>query len=138
MSRIVVGVDGSKQSTAALEWALDEGHLREAEVEVILAYGNFPDLSVVAVLSAESEMAAQAEELLRKMVEPLAVGRPGAKVSMRTVQGPPAEKLIAAAAGADLLVIGSRGHGGFAGLLLGSVSQQCVHHAQCPVVVVPS
>jgi nucleotide-binding universal stress UspA family protein len=139
MNRIVVGVDGSDQAIAALEWALDEGQLRGAEVEVIhAAYLFFPDLSETAVITEEPNMVLRAEELLRKTVEPALATRPGVQVTTRAVQGPPARTLLDAAAGADLLVVGSRGRGGFAGLLLGSVSQQVVHHAPCPVVVVPS
>ncbi|GAA4612060.1 hypothetical protein GCM10023195_51450 [Actinoallomurus liliacearum] len=59
-------------------------------------------------------------------------------IKVRAITGVPAEELLNASAGTDLLVVGSRGHGGFARLLLGSVSSQCVHHADCPVVVVPS
>jgi nucleotide-binding universal stress UspA family protein len=136
--RIVVGVDGSDEANTALEWALDEGLLRGAEVEVIHAFHLFPDLSELAALTEQPDMVAQADELLRKTVEPALATRPGVKVTTEAVQGPPAGTLLDAASGADLLVVGSRGRGGFAGLLLGSVSQQCVHHAPCPVVVVPS
>ncbi len=138
MNRIVVGVDGSDEAVGALEWALDEGRLRGAEVEVIHAFYLFPDLSEAGVFTDESGMVAQAEELLRKAVEPALATRPGVAVQTRAVQGPPARTLLDAAATADLLVVGSRGRGGFTGLLLGSVSQQCVHHARGPVVVVPS
>lgn len=138
MNRIVVGIDGSDEAIRALEWALDEGRLRGAEVEVIHAFHFFPDVSEAAVLMEEPDMVLQADELLRKNVEPAVATRPGVHVTTRAVQGPPARTLLDAAAGADLLVVGSRGRGGFGGLLLGSVSQQCVHHAPCPVVVVPS
>lgn len=138
MNRIVVGVDGSDGADAALEWALDEGRLRGAELDVIHAFYLFPDLTEAAVLTDEPDMVAQAEELLRKAVEPAVATRPGLTVQTRAVQGPVARTLLDAAADADLLVVGSRGRGGFAGLLLGSVSQQCVHHAPCPVVVVPA
>ena len=138
MNRIVVGIDGSDQAVTALEWALDEGRLRGADVEVIHAFVLFPDLSELGALTEEPDMVIQAEELLRKTVEPMVAARPGVHVTTRAVQGPPARTLLDAAADADLLVVGSRGRGGFAGLMLGSVSQQCVHHAPCPVVVVPS
>ena len=138
MSRIVVGVDGSEHAIKALEWALDEARIRNAEVDVIHAYQYHPDLSELAVLSGEEELSTKADELLRKSIEPLTATRPGIKVPALAVAGPGPESLIEAAAGADLLVVGSRGRGGFKGLLLGSVSQQCVHHAPCPVVVVPA
>jgi nucleotide-binding universal stress UspA family protein len=136
MNRIVVGVDGSDEAKAALEWALDEAQLRGAEVKVINAY--FPDLSEVVVASHDRSATIEAEELLRKMVEPATAARPGIRVTTEAVEGRPAQVLIGAAEGADLLVVGSRGRGGFRELLLGSVSQQCVHHAACPVLVVRS
>jgi nucleotide-binding universal stress UspA family protein len=137
MTRIVVGVDGSDEATRALEWALDEGRLRGAEVDVIHAYYLVPDLSELAAITEEPEMVVQADDLLLKLVDPVLATRPGVHVTTRAVQGRPARTLLDAAAGADLLVVGARGRGGFAGLRLGSVSQQCVHHAPCPVVVVP-
>jgi nucleotide-binding universal stress UspA family protein len=111
--------------------------LRRLEV-IHAAYLFFPDLSETTVLTEEPNLVLHAEELLRKTVEPALATRPGVHVTTRAGQGPPARTLIDAAAGADLLVVGSRGRGGFAGLLLGSVSQQVVNHAPCPVVVVPS
>lgn len=138
MNRIVVGVDGSDEATEALEWALDEGQLRGAEVHVVYAFYLLPDLSELAALTEEPDMVVQADELLLKMVDPILATRPGVRVTTRAVQGQPAPTLLDAAAGADLLVVGSRGRGGFAGLRLGSVSQQCVHHSPCPVVVVPT
>jgi nucleotide-binding universal stress UspA family protein len=137
MNRIVVGVDGSDEATAALEWALDEAQLRGAEVEVVYAFYLLPDLSELAALTEEPDMVVQADELLLKIVDPVLATRPGVHVSTRAVQGPPARTLLSAAAGADLLVVGTRGRGGFAGLRLGSVSQQCLHHAPCPVVLIP-
>ena len=138
MGRIVVGVDGSPEATAALEWALEEGRLRGSDVDVVCAFSAVPDLSEATLLADEKDAALRAEELVRSVVEPAAQSRPGVRVATRTVEGRPAQVLIEAAAGADLLVVGSRGRGGFAGLLLGSVSQQCVHHAPCPVTVVRS
>ncbi|HEV8627019.1 MAG TPA: universal stress protein [Acidimicrobiia bacterium] len=135
MERIVVGVDGSDQSLAALEWAMTEGRVRGAVVEVVHAF--MPDLSEVGLVNDPGTARREAEELLRKMAEPALVAHPGVQVTTRELEGPSARTLLDAAAGADLLVVGSRGRGGFAGLMLGSVSQQCVHHAPCPVVVVP-
>ena len=137
MSRITVGVDGSPEARAALQFALEEGRLRGADVEVILAHSPLPYLAGDVVLRHEAATEIQAEELLRNEVEPAASAYPEVTVSTRAILGAAAETLIAAAKGADLLVVGSRGRGGFSGLLLGSVSQQCVHHGPCPVVVVP-
>ena len=79
-----------------------------------------------------------ATERLDRVVDSIVGTDPGVKVERRVLEGGAAGVLVDIAAGADLLVVGSRGRGGFAGLLLGSVAQQCVHHATCPVVVVRS
>jgi nucleotide-binding universal stress UspA family protein len=137
MERIVVGVDGSDESLAALKWAMAEGDARGAAVEVIHTF--MPDLSLAGIANEEKEASrAEAAELLRKMVEPASSAHPGVQVTTKELVGPAARTLLEASSGADLLVVGSRGRGGFSGLLLGSVSQQCVHHATCPVVVVPA
>jgi nucleotide-binding universal stress UspA family protein len=138
MSRITVGVDGSAEARAALIFALEEARLRGAEVEAILAYWPLPYLADDVALWHRENTEREAEELLRKEVEPAAIAFPGVKVTTRAVLGTAARTLIESSEGSDLLVVGSRGRGGFSGLLLGSVSQQCVHHAPCPVGVVPS
>ncbi len=142
--RIVVGVDGSALSVAALRWALDEASLRHVGVHVVLAWAMPPVMGMAPVLSpSEVDFHAAAEAQLDAILseqDVTAEGRPGdSPLTREVVERSPARGLLAAAdAGASLLVVGSRGHGGFAGLLLGSVSQQCVAHAHCPVVVVHS
>jgi nucleotide-binding universal stress UspA family protein len=138
MARIVVGVDGSKAGQAALEWAAEEGRLRRAEVEAVHVW-TYPPMTyltglVPAPTFAHDDLAAEAEAVLERACD--ALGESGAGLRRVVAEGAPAPTLIERARGADLLVLGSRGHGGFAGLLLGSVSQQCVHHAPCPVVIV--
>jgi nucleotide-binding universal stress UspA family protein len=137
MSRITVGVDGSAEARTALKYALEEGRLRGANVEVVLAYSPLAFLAGDVALRSDQSSLLEAEELLRKEVEPVASDFPEVTVTTRAVLGAAATTLIATAKGADLLVVGSRGRGGFAGLMLGSVSHQCVQHAPCPVVVVP-
>lgn len=137
MNRITVGVDGSAEARAALEFALEEARLRGAEVEAILAYSPLPYLADDVVLRHLEATERDAEELLRKQVEPIAAAFPEVTVTSKAILGTAARTLIETSEGSDLLVVGSRGRGGFSGLLLGSVSQQCVHHAPCPVVVVP-
>ena len=137
MSRITVGVDGSPEARAALLYALEEARLRGADVEVVLAYSPLPYLAGDVTLRHAGNSELEAEELIRKEVEPIAAAFPDVTVTTQAILGAAAETLIEKAKGADLLVVGSRGRGGFSGLLLGSVSQQCVHHAPCPVVVVP-
>ncbi len=140
--KIVVGLDGSTESRAALRWALDEARLRRTRVEVIHAW-TYPYLGgwyeAGAVPALDADVVHAIENDAREMIDvALAeVGTPEDVVVNRVaVEGSPSAVLIAAGAGADLLVVGSRGRGGFAELLLGSVSHQCAQHASCPVVIV--
>lgn len=126
MSEIVVGVDGSAGSKRALEWALAEAQLRE--VGVRLVYG---------ITARPSAYPDEAMEMLADALTD-AGGAPEGVAVERTAQfGSAVELLLDQAQEADLLVVGTRGRGGFAGLVLGSVSQQVVQHAPCPVVVIP-
>lgn len=138
MGPIVVGVDGSPAAAAALRWALNEAQLRGTTVEAVRAW-TFPMADAIHAAAADilvQDIAQFSEEQLERVVADVAGPDPAVKVERRVVEGPPARVLVDAAAGADLLVVGSRGRGGFAGLLLGSVAQQCVHHAPCPIVVI--
>jgi nucleotide-binding universal stress UspA family protein len=134
---IVVGVDGSEESKKALRWAVEEARLRNARVVAIRAWV-YPALAAGGLIPVDGELveslAAAEQEALAKAVAEVE-GAEG--VEQVVVEDAPAHALVEAARGADLLVVGSRGHGGFTGLLLGSVSQQCAHHAACPVVIVP-
>ncbi|MDX1657734.1 MAG: universal stress protein [Nitriliruptorales bacterium] len=135
---LVVGVDGSDNADEALRWALDYARGRGATIRLTTAWAweevvgppgaRFP-------VETREEAETRADHLLDEVVERVSVG----EVQVERVRklGRPSEVLLAEADDADLLVVGSRGRGGFAGLLLGSVSQQCVTHAPCPVVVVP-
>lgn len=137
---IVVGVDGSEHSKAALRWAVREAALRGDAVRVVHAWQVYPALHPGTTITASDfdEVCAQAGSFVKDFVEEVIPDRDGVTVEAVAIQGESvAPALIEAAADADLLVVGSRGIGGFRGLLLGSVSQQCVHHATCPVVVVP-
>ena len=143
MPGITVGIDGSAHSTRALDWALKEAAIRHAPVTVLTVHlvpasgwtGNPITLPPDA---AEEEKARQAaEELTLKATSQLGDAQPPS-VTVRAISGFPAQALIEASRTADLLVVGSRGAGGFARLLVGSVSSQVVHHAHCPVVVVHS
>jgi nucleotide-binding universal stress UspA family protein len=140
--RIVVGVDGSDGSVEALRWALVEARLRGATVEVIHSwhypYGAYTEITGMAagVISGE-DLAKLGHEVVDRTLQLAGAASSGVQVDPIVAQGAAAAVLIDAARGADLLVVGSRGHGGFTGILLGSVSQHAVHHATCPVVVVP-
>jgi len=139
--RIVVGVDGSTPSKAALAWALEEARLRDASVQVVHAW-QFPAVGLTTFgaaalpVIAPEDLEHAAEETVQQMLAAVADRAKAVEVTSSVERGHPAEALVAAAKGADLLVVGSRGHGGFTGMLLGSVSSHVVHHATCPVVVV--
>ncbi len=139
--RIVVGVDGSDTSLAALRWALHEAELRGAALTVVHAWqhvymGGIAGLAAYSIPQTELEQDAQIA--LDRAIKQAGPAPAGVDVTPILTEGKPATVLIDAAHGADLLVVGSRGHGGFAGLLMGSVSQQCAHHAPCPIVIVPT
>jgi nucleotide-binding universal stress UspA family protein len=137
--RIVVAVDGSEAARRALRWALEEARLRRASLDVVHAWqapyivpspfmGVPPDPGVI-----EKE----ARSLLERIVDAEDTRRQPAPVARILVQDGAARAVLDSARGADLVVLGSRGLGGFSGLLLGSVSHHVAHHAPCPVVVVP-
>nr|MBA3842744.1 universal stress protein [Actinomycetota bacterium] len=145
---MVVGVDGSAGAKEALRWALNEARLRESPLRAVHAWmfgyiggsvegysywggslGSYTSLGVDL-----NELHRAAEDLLERALAELGQEPRDVEIERQVVQGAAAEVLVDSATAGDLLVVGSRGHGGFAGLLLGSVSQQCVHHASCPVV----
>lgn len=141
--RIVVGVDGSKESQNALRWALTEARLRGAAVEAVHVW-RYPAWTYAPVILtppvfAHDDLVAEARSVLDHAVDAVLAGGPdGPTVERVVVEGGAAEQLVdrADTQGASLLVVGHRGRGGFAGLLLGSVANQCAAHAGCPVVVV--
>ena len=140
MSRIVVGVDGSEGSQQALQWAAREASLRGATLDVIHTYEP-STASMESISSAE-----QAEQVLhgsRKAAEALVArlveGLEGVEAEAHAIESHnAAQTLVEKSKSADMLVVSSRGLGGFKSLMLGSVSQQCAHHAECPVVIIRS
>jgi nucleotide-binding universal stress UspA family protein len=143
MPGITVGIDGSAHSVRALEWAIKEAAVRHAPVTVLTVHSvpmsGWTGNPIALSRDADDQQKAYeaAEELTLKVTGQLGEDKPAA-VTVRAVSGFPAQELIDASRDADLLVVGSRGAGGFAKLLVGSVSNQVVHHAHCPVVVVPT
>jgi nucleotide-binding universal stress UspA family protein len=141
MSGITVGIDGSNHSVRALEWAANEAAVRHAPLTVLTVHlvpqsGWTGNPIIVPQDAEEVEKERQAaEEMTLKVTSQLGEAQP-ASVTVRAVNGFPAQMLIEASRKADLMVVGSRGAGGFAKLMAGSVSNQVVHHAHCPVVVV--
>jgi nucleotide-binding universal stress UspA family protein len=136
MAKIVVGVDGSEHARRAVAWAVEEAKLRGADLELVHATieRDLPAWPAQASVPSHDELMAAARELVDEAVE--SVDTSDVAVESSTGSGSPARRLCEAAEGADLLVVGARGLGGFRGLLMGSVSQQVVQHAPCPVVVV--
>jgi nucleotide-binding universal stress UspA family protein len=134
MGMIVVGIDYSTEAKAALRFALEEAHFRRAKLRAVHAIDSFSSYPSLAVDVSVVHRAA--EELIENVTSEVNGDGDDVEIERRIVEGAPGAVLIAESRGADLLVVGSRGHGGFAGLLLGSVSQQCAHHAACPVVIV--
>ncbi|PZR79802.1 MAG: universal stress protein [Candidatus Aeolococcus gillhamiae] len=147
---VVVGVDGSAGARAALRWALAEARLRQAPLRIVHAwtYGfaggaaagdaYFGYLASYPPLGNDVTDALRqaAEDVLTAAIAEVVDGDADVQIERQLIEGGPAQILVGAVGHDDLLVVGSRGHGGFADLLLGSVSLQCVHHAPCPVVVV--
>lgn len=136
MSRIVVGVDGSEEALHALDWAVDEGRRRGATVEVVHAWTT-PHVDPYLPVALDTETFREgAQRALDAAVAGIEDDALGPTIEPKLVYGSPAHVLLEAAQGADLLVVGSHGMGGFVGMLLGSVSHHVLHHATCPVVVV--
>lgn len=137
--RIVVGVDGSDSSKRALRWAVRQAELTGAAVEAVTAWDIPQFHGSLAWLppssSDEGALEARARQELEDAVKEVLGSRPPGEVRPVVRYGTPASVLLEAAREASLLVVGSRGLGGFAGLLLGSVAQHCAQHAACPVVV---
>jgi nucleotide-binding universal stress UspA family protein len=141
MSGIIVGVDGSVHSRKALEYAAKEAVAHHTSLTVLTVhqavrdvYGSVANYGDDPSLTEKARQAAQAEtdEVLASLSE-----RPES-VTVTAVHGLPADELVKASDGADMLVMGSRGAGGFARLVLGSVATQTSHHANCPVLIVPA
>ncbi|MGO4492512.1 universal stress protein [Arthrobacter sp. 2YAF22_2] len=130
---IVAGVDGSEHSLAALRWAVDEARLRHGKVRAITAW-HYPPVPSTVEDSGSNDSFHAAERLQADALK--TVAGEGVDIEGTLVRDTAATALLDAAKDADLLIVGSRGHGGFAGLQLGSISSQVMHHAPCPVLVV--
>jgi len=131
---VVVGVDGSPESQAALDWGMQEAKLRNGQV-VVLASWQYPYITDAAgqvwdYTGFERDARLILDGELQRVADP------AVPVTGRLVEGNAAAALVEASREADLLIVGSRGLGGFTGMLLGSVSSQLAHHARCPVLIV--
>lgn len=134
-NRIVIGVDGSEASAAAIAFAAEEAKLRGAELRILHVWG-VPKAAYSGYVSQLEDYERDAQVLLDGVVKEAKEKYPDIEINAKLGEGSPANFIIEEAKDAKLVVVGSRGHGGFTGLLLGSVSQQLVHHASTPVVVV--
>lgn len=143
MSGIVVGIDGSHHASHALSWAMAEAAVRKADLTVLTvnsappSYWTGQPAPMPGDQERVEEIRKSAEEAVARAAADLGDQQP-ASVTVSAVSGFPAKAILEASEHADLVVVGSRGSGGFGALVLGSTSSQVVHHAKCPVVVVPA
>jgi nucleotide-binding universal stress UspA family protein len=132
---IVVGVDGSEASKETLRFAVNEAKRWKTSLHVVHAFWEWEPVPGTDQIEQEREPL-ERESWLSAIIREVVGDIADIEITMSTVDGDAAPVLLEAARNADLLIVGSRGQGGFTGLLLGSVSQQCAHHATCPIVIV--
>jgi nucleotide-binding universal stress UspA family protein len=143
MSGIIVGIDGSSYSRRALEWAINEAAIRHTPLTVLTVHQAITGYwGAPVVYPGDADLTEHARKLARDETD-IALGKLPAQarppeVTVLAVAGAPAEEILGVAKDADMIVVGSRGAGGFKKLLMGSVSVTVTHHAHCPVVVVPA
>jgi nucleotide-binding universal stress UspA family protein len=143
MPGIIVGIDGSARSHKALEWAVHEAGIRDAPLTVLTVQQAVADFfGTAAAYPGDYDLLERARKAARVETEEV-LDQAGddshpTSVTIQAVLGVPAEEVLKATADADMIVVGSRGVGGFKRLLLGSVSSYVVHHGHCPVIVIPS
>ncbi|HUC05400.1 MAG TPA: universal stress protein [Acidimicrobiales bacterium] len=135
MGTIVVGVDGSSSSMDALEWAASQAESTKSALRIVSTW-RWPTsmgwpIPVPNAYDPQPEIEQSLEEIARKVRQ----AHPGVEVACAVVEGHPAQVLVHESENAALLVVGSRGHGEFVGMLIGSVSEYCAAHAHCPVLV---
>jgi nucleotide-binding universal stress UspA family protein len=137
-AHIIVGIDGSDHSINAYHWAIDEARRRDAEITALFAW-ELPMVGIPGAFDRE-ELEGLALKFLNEQLDGASNGNgagDGVRVNRVVAQGDPSASLLEACkrTDAEMLVLGSRGRGGFAGLLLGSVGQECASHAPCPVLI---
>jgi nucleotide-binding universal stress UspA family protein len=141
MSGIIVGVDGSGHSQRALEWAMKEAAIRHTSLTVLTVHEAIRGYSTsVDVWPDDPARTEEAQKAAQAEADQVLAGLDGPhpeSVMVKAVHGHPVEELVNAGKGADMIVLGSRGAGGFSRLLMGSTAGQVVQHADCPVLIVP-
>jgi nucleotide-binding universal stress UspA family protein len=135
LHRIIVGIDGSPSSAATLEWAARQAELTGSTLEAITTWEWPINYGWAFPFPSGYDPADDADTMLTSILKTVKANHPNLPVQTTIVEGHPAPVLVAASRRADLLVVGSRGHGEFAGMLIGSVSEHCVTNAHCPVLV---
>jgi nucleotide-binding universal stress UspA family protein len=133
--RIVVGHDGSASSLAALSWAARQAALTGSTLEIVMTWEWPPSFGWAVPVPDDFDPESDIEHALDGVVAQVLADHPGLQVNPRVISGHPAPVLVEASKGAELLVVGSRGHGEFVGMLIGSVSAYCVTNAHSPVLV---
>jgi len=132
---VVVGYDGSDAAGAAVDWAAAQADRTGVRLELLSAWEYPTSWGNIVPFPSDFDPAADARTMLDTIIGRLTTEHPGLAIGSHVVEGRADEVLVEASRHASLLVVASRGHGSFSGLLLGSVSQHCVTHAQCPVLV---
>jgi nucleotide-binding universal stress UspA family protein len=139
MGKIVVGIDSTDASVAALEWAINEARLRRCHLDVVVSW-DYPIMVAAEPMMVQAPdrdlLVNSARVTAEKLAADVGLTTAGIDYSVHTPEGRAGEELVAMAADADLLVVGSHGSGVLKELLLGSVSNYCAHHSTCPVVLV--
>jgi nucleotide-binding universal stress UspA family protein len=138
--RVVVGVDGSAGSRLALQAGVEQALDHDATLTVVTTWSQPVTAGAPGYASydwvSEADLSAGAKQEQADVLAAVLGAEPSVRLDQQVLEGHPAQRLVEASEGADLLVVGSRGHGGFVGMLLGSVSQHATAHAACPVLVV--
>jgi nucleotide-binding universal stress UspA family protein len=134
--RIVVGVDGSTSSAATLEWAAKQAKLTGSSLEVVTTWEWPTNYGWAMALPSDFDPKADITNDVIRVVKVAQDAGPDVVMHTHVVEGHPAPTLVQASYEADLLVVGSTGYGELAGMLLGSVSEHCAHHARCPVAII--
>jgi nucleotide-binding universal stress UspA family protein len=133
--RIVVGIDGSAASKEALLWAARQAELTHESLEIITTWDWPPTYGWAIPFPDGFDPENGVQTMVEKAASDVRTRYPDIGITTRALQGHPAPILVEASKGADLLVVGSRGHGEFVGMLIGSVSEYCTTNAHCPVLV---
>jgi nucleotide-binding universal stress UspA family protein len=141
MPGIIVGVDGSGHSQRALEWAMKEAAMRHAPLTILTVHPAIVGYFGGVVTSAgDLDLTEQTQAAVKVEADRVLAGLSGShpeSVTVKAVHGFPVEELVSASKGADIVVLGSRGVGGFSRMLMGSTAGLVVQHAYCPVLIIP-